>query len=252
MNDIENAVTSNSERTETANVTTDENGVQIISVPNPSREEMQTLCENIREKFPMDVITKPVNFNFKKTKDKETGVEIDRQTVQLAVPYLSVQGLIKILEGGESKELDLVMESLETPINVAAREMLNEDINLNATTFPVEKLSWAAIANMPKAQRRGGGIPKETWEGFAEDYLAIMPGVTGKTIEQVHNMAKLLIAKLGPVKTNEPVLKLCVEQLGIYASNSPNAEDYQECVEFLLTKAETFLNVSEAELLANL
>ena len=45
------------------------------------------------------------------------------------------------------------------------------------------------------------------------------------------------------------VLNLLVEQLAIYADNSANAEDFKECVEFLVNKADTFLNISPEELL---
>ena len=80
----------------------------------------------------------------------------------------------------------------------------------------------------------------------------MLPALTGKTVEQVTNAAKILQNKLAQVKTNEPVLQLLVEQLAIYAENSPNIEEYQECVAFLLNKADTFLNLSPEELLSNL
>jgi len=82
--------------------------------------------------------------------------------------------------------------------------------------------------------------------------VEVMPNATGKTVEQCTNAAKILQSKLGAVRTNEPVLTLLVEQLAVYADKSSNAEEYQECVAFLLQKAETFLNVTDEELLSNL
>ena len=61
----------------------------------------------------------------------------------------------------------------------------------NAATFPIDKLSWDFISNMPKAQRSGGGIAKEVWEEFGKDYISVMPDVTGKKVEQVTKAAKL-------------------------------------------------------------
>ena len=52
--------------------------------------------------------------------------------------------------------------------------------------------------------------------------------------------------------TAEPVLKLLISQLTVYMEASAAAEEYAECVEFLLNKAETYLNVKDEELLANL
>lgn len=223
----------------------------VISVQNPTPEEMKTLCDNIKVNYDFLVNTQPVEFKFKKSKDKDTGIETIRKPVQLAVPYPSIEGIIAILENG-GKGLELMVDAIETVINSAARELLSDNLDLNAATFPVEKLSWEHIAHIPKAQRRGGGIPKETWELFAQDYVAVMPSVTGKTVEQVSNAAKILQGKLSQVKTNAPVLQLLVEQLAVYTENSTNIEEYQECVAFLVEKADLLLNVSEEELLANL
>lgn len=233
------------------NEATQQDSVKLIEVDNPSAEEMAGITEQITANFDFDVNTKPTRFNFKKSTDKDTGIETIRSPVELAIPYPSVQGIVAILEAG-GKQLELLMDAVESVVNGAARELLYDDVTLNAATFPVDKISWDAISKIPKAQRRGGGIPKETWEDFAKDYCAVMPEVTGKTPDQIANMAKILTQKLNPVKTNEPVLNLVVEQLALYLDESANAADFQECVEFLLNKADTFLNVSPEDLLANL
>ena len=226
-------------------------GPVTIVATNPSPEEMVALCENIRVNHDFKVDVKPVKFNFKKQKDKDTGIETIREAVELAIAFPSVEGIIAILEAG-GKQLELLQDAVEGVITGVARDIIAEDTGINASNFPIDKISWDSIANMPKAQRRGGGIPKEVWEGFAQDYTEVMPEATGKSVEQITNAAKILAAKLTAVRTNEPVLELLVEQLAIYADNSPNIEEYKECVEFLLNKAETFLNVSPEELLANL
>lgn len=223
----------------------------VISVQNPSTEEMTGILESIKVNYDFSVTTKPVSFNFKKSKDKVTGIETIREAVQLAIPYPSMDGIVNILEKG-GKGLELLVEAIENVVNAASRDLLYDDVTLNAATFPVDKVSWEFIANLPKAQRRGGGIPKETWEGFAQDYMEVMPEITGKTVEQIGNAAKILVSKLTQVRTNEPVLTLLVAQLAVYTENSPNIGEYEDCVAFLVNKAETFLNVSPEELLANL
>ena len=224
---------------------------QVVEVKNPSEEEMKAILEHVKVNYNFDVDVKPVTFNFKKSLDKETGIETIRKPVNLAIPYPSVQGIIAILEKG-GKELELLIEVMEFTVNNEARNILYDDLTLTAATFPVDKISWEAIANLPKAQRRGGGIAKEIWEAFAQDYTEVMPAATGKTVEQVANAAKILLSKLTQVRTNEPVLQLLIEQLAVYAEASPNIEEYQDCVAFLLNKAEAYLNLSPEELLANL
>lgn len=227
------------------------NGPEVIPAVNPTQEELAALCENIKVNHNFKVDVKGVKFNFKKSKDKDTGIETVREAVTLAVPYPSIEGIISILEAG-GKQLELLQDAVEGVINTAARDIIAENTSINAGNFPIDKITWEAIANMPKAQRRGGGIPKETWDEFAQDYCEVMPEATGKSPEQVANMSKILLNKLANIKTNEPVLQLVVEQLAIYAENTTSLEDYKECVDFLLNKADTFLNVSEEELLANL
>lgn len=196
-----------------------------------------------------------VKFNFRKvvTKDEATGIETEnkRPTVALELPLVSVEGAVKIFEAG-GKQLELMIEAMREVQISRARELVNEKEDINAANFPYDQLTWEAIANLPKAERRGGGIPKETWEDFAKDYISVMPAVTGKSAEQVANAAKILINKFQLVKTNKPVLKLLKEQLTIYVNNSQRAEDFGECVQFLVEKADTFLNLDDAALMANL
>lgn len=224
---------------------------QVIAVENPSKEEMVELLKNIKVGYNFDVNVKPTLFRFKKSTDKETGINTERHPVELAIPYPSVQGIMTILKEG-GKQLELLQEAIESVVNAQARELLYEDTKLTAATFPVEKLSWEYIANIPKAQRRGGGIPKETWEDFIKDYIAVMPAATGKSVDQISNAARILQNRLNPVKTNEPALQLLVGQLAVYMETSQSAEDYSECVEFLLDKANNYLNMSEEDLIANL
>jgi len=194
---------------------------------------------------------KPVKFFFKKVVDKETKEEFKRPTVELDLPVLSVEGLIEIITQG-GKGLELLIDAAAEVIISQARSIVNDKEDITQTVFPFDKISWDYIANLPKAERRGGGIGKETWESFSDDYIAVMPSVTGKSAEQIANASKILMNKFNLVKTNKPVLRLLKEQLTIYLNSSPNAETYQECVEFLANKADTLLNMDEAQLLANL
>lgn len=225
--------------------------VQEISVNNPTPEEMAELLKDIKINYDFAVDVKQTQFNFKKSVDKESGIETIRHPVILGIPYPSVEGIVAILEKG-GKGLDLLQEAMADVVNKAARDLLYEDTSLTAATFPVDKVSWEHIANLPKAARRGGGIPKEVWEAFFEDYLSVMPEATGKTVPQVANMVKIFGNRLNTVKTVEAVLQLVVEQLGIYVGVTENGEDYEECVAFLLDKAETYLNLTDEELLSNL
>ena len=193
----------------------------------------------------------PVKFNFRKVKDEATGIETKRPTLELELPLITVEGIVKEFEKG-GKSLDYIVEVMRDAIIGRARELINDNESITQETFPFAELAWEKIANLPKAERRGGGIPKEMWEEFAKDYVAVMPGATGKTADQIANAAKILLNKFQSCKTNKPVLKLLKDQIGIYANTSGNAETFSDCIQFLVEKADTFLNMSDADLLANL
>jgi len=152
----------------------------VIVATNPTAEEMQAMCSDLAVNYNFQVDVKPSRFNFKKQVDKDTGIETTRQAVEIPLPVPSVEGIVAILKEG-GKQLDLLMDAVEGIVQAAAREIISEDTSINASNFPFGKISWEAISNMPKAQRRGGGIPKETWEDFMADYITVMPGITGKT-----------------------------------------------------------------------
>lgn len=206
----------------------------------------------IKANFNNQVDVKEFKFHFKKVKDEATGLESKRPTVELSLPIPSFEGIVAILESGNEKQQSLLLEAVQSIVLDRAREIVNEKEDISQDNFPLEQLSWESISNLPKAERRGGGISKETWDEFVKDYIAVMPSVTGKNAEQVGNAAKILLNKFQAVKTNKPVISLLKTQIGIYINNTPNAEAFQECYEFLVNKADTLLAADEAALLANL
>lgn len=238
MSDIQNAVQE-----------TGLTGAQEVAAETQVPVDQSELHRKIVAQFDAKVDTKDFKFNFKTDK---TGVK--RPTVDLKLPVPSVEGIIYILEHAtdEPKQFELLMDAVYEVISDQARSMVNENEAINQDNFPLAKVTWDAIANMPRAERRGGGIGKETWEEFAADYIEVMPAATNKTAEQVGNAAKLLVAKFNPVKTNKPVITALKDYLGIYVNVSPNAETYLPCVEFLKEKAEKLLNVSDEDMLASL
>lgn len=187
-------------------------------------------------------------FSFRTVKDEATGLTSKRPTVELSLPLLSIEGIVAALQAG-GKQLDLIVEAVRQIQLDRAREIVNEKEDITADNFPYEELAWEKIANLPKAERRGGGIPKETWEDFIKDYIAVMPAATGKTIDQVTNASKLLLNKFQTVKTNKPVLKLLKDQIAIYVTNSAQAESFSDCVNFLVEKADALLSQDEAAML---
>lgn len=202
----------------------------------------QTIVPNFDNK----VDVKEYKFNFKTTKDKETGEEYKRPSIELKLPVPSVEGLVDIYNAG-GKPLELLQEAVAAIIIAQARSILNDNETMTADNFPVDQCTWDFIANMPEAEKRGRGIAQELWDGFTADYIATMPGLAGKTAEQVTLAATLFAKKLAPVKTNKKALQKLREQLTIYANGSASAEQYIDCIKFLDDKINMLLNAETAK-----
>ena len=220
-----------------------------MSYDNDTNSEVAQATEQatIHANFDNTVDKKEFKFHFKK--NVELGIK--RPSVELNLPVPSVEGLIAIIQAG-GKGLELLQEAATSIVYEQARSIVNEKEDINQDNFPLDQVTWDFIASIPPKERRGGGIPKETWEEFATDYIAVMPAVTGKTAEQVGNAAKILLNKFSAVKTQKPVLKLLKEQLALYITSTSNAETFADCVEFLNNKADTLLAQDESSLVANL
>jgi hypothetical protein len=212
----------------------------IVAVPHdPNIEKVET-------KF---------NFRTVKVKDDITGQEVEskRAPLTLVLPLVSVEGAIAAFNASE-KQRDLIIEAMRRMQLEAARSIINDDekAELTEENFPYQLISWEAIANMPKASRRGSGIAKEVWEAFGQDYAAVMPAATGKDAGKIANAVKLLLGKFNSIKSNKPVIEMLKGQLAIYINASPNAEAFMDCYEALTAKATELLLADDAALMDNL
>ena len=201
-----------------------------------------TVVANVNEAIEL----KEMKFRFKKDK-----MGNQRPTVELKnVPVPNENYVITILEKG-GKELKLLLEVMAGTVRSAAAAIVSDDEKITAENFPMEKVSWEAIANQERAER--ATISQETWESFAKEYLEIMPALTGKTPDQLGNAIQVYLKKFAIVKTNKPVLSKLRDQLTIFVENTKNGEDFADILELLQGKLELYLNSNDVELLvANL
>lgn len=207
------------------------------------------------------------DFKFRFKKDK---LGNQRPTVEIKAGVPSVEGIISILEkGGKGLELlqdalyDVVRSAIANDVaddekfaqatadtatltlkEVTGKDAAGKEIVVE-TTLP--KYSWEAIANQPREDRRASLIPEETWTDFAKSYQAIMPGVTGKSAEAVANATVVYLKKFSIVKSNKEVLSKLKDQLALYVENAKDAEQFQEVIDLLLKKVDTYLGANEVE-----
>lgn len=194
---------------------------------------------------------KEAKFSFRSVKDKETGVETKRATVELSkLPVPSVEGVVAILEAG-GKQLDLLMEAVTNVILDRARDVINDSEAITSDTFDYATVDWNTIANLEKEDRRSG-ISKETWEEFATDYVEIMPAVSNASKEQCANAAKIFVGKFASIKSKKDVIEKLKVRLSLYAESSPKSTQFAEVVDFLFKKADKLISAKEESLEDNL
>ena len=208
----------------------------------------------ITPNFDNKVEVKPFKFNFKSVVDEATGLKSKRPTVEIALPVPSVEGLVSAIEAGGT-QLSLLLEAAENIILARAREIINDKEDISQENFPYTDISWETIANMPAAEKRGRGIPKEVWDDFAVDYIATMPALTGKTEKQIAAAAEILLDKFNKLKANrdyKKIVRLLMDQLAIYMNNTSNAEQFMDCVTFLTDKGNRILTTEDVSILESL
>lgn len=175
-------------------------------------------------------------FKYRFKKDK---LGNQRATVVMQAPVPSAEGIVKMLQEGDAKQFDLVQESLYNTVRDVLGGFVSED-GFDAEKFDITKLFWAAIASMPKEDRRSSTIPEELWTGFVADYCAVMPSVSGKTADQVKNATEVFVKKMAPVKTNKKLTEKLKEQLALYSAQ-PSAEAYSDILDLLVRRCDTYL-----------
>lgn len=189
-------------------------------------------------------------FKFRKSKDKETGVETSRENILLNVPVPSIEGIVDILENGDSrpKELELLLSAVHNVVIDSIKDALAEDTTLTAENFPLAKYTFAEIANAPESERSGRGLDKELLQAFAADYIEVMPAASGKEVKVVEKQAAIMLQRFTPIRNHaqkEQIIEGFKNALNLYVNATENLEDFAGVVDYLqkrldsLAKAET-------------
>jgi hypothetical protein len=191
-------------------------------------------------------------FTFKKQKvTNEEGVEVKRPPVVLLVPIPTWEGLVDAMSS-DAKVAAFVLDLCEEAIKDQVREQLGDNerpVNSQAE-LDTTKLSLSYIANLPKSERTGGGISKDTWVEWEKDYVEVMKELRGE--EKAARAGKLFVGRFSQVKTDKQALKFLREQLQIWAERTTNAEDFVEVYSYLDNRANDLLTKDNVSQLANL
>jgi hypothetical protein len=168
---------------------------------------------------------------------------IRRASVYYQPPYLTADDIRQIANGDDPKQLELLIEAANDIIDNQVRKQLDEQPNykeVDVNLIDRSKLTWAYIANMPRAERVSNTISEETWEAFKADYVQVMVPVTGKPEQVVHNAAKIIAAEFKPVRDNKDKLAVLETYLDTWFANTERAADFASLYERLSKKVKDY------------
>ena len=210
---------------------------------------------------------KEISFHFRKDKEieeKNPAVKgkTKRTTFKMNVPLLTKAGLIAALQA-DDKSTELALEKANDAIIDRLRGMINDKvendifnietgkyaIDLKATDFDLNDLSFLKIALLPKSER-GSGIPKEAWAGFVADYkevmaspeaIAMLPDKKARAPEILEKHGVILGGKFNAVRSRKDVIGQMLGFLDVWVQVSPNADEHLQCYEHLKAKGDALL-----------
>lgn len=158
-------------------------------------------------------------FSFRKV--KESGYKRPNVSVQFEAP--TADGIVTLLQSGEEKTKALVVETIQGLLSSYIRSYVDQDLSFTQATLDglagEGKLSLDYLANLPKADRNV--LSKEDLEKFAEDYITVMPGITGKPVDRVQAAANLFVERFRRAAGDDTVLKILQDQLMVFAEHAP-------------------------------
>lgn len=204
----------------------------------------------VQANFDNTVDSATAKFNFRAVTDEATGVKTKRDTIELTYTRPSVEGLVQIFNSG-GKGLALLVEAVDDVILSRIRDVLTQNPAMTADTFDHTQITWEAISNLEKEDRRSG-IDKETWEEFAADYIEVITSITKTNKEQAAYTAKMFLTKFASLKNRKDTIGKLLVRLSMYAEASPNAEKFAECIDVLMKRAEKLIQAKEESLDSNL
>jgi hypothetical protein len=187
-------------------------------------------------------------FSFRKTKDETTGKEIPApEPIVTKVELLTLEDVVRLLQSGNQKVVDMVVDSLNAPILGYYRELI-DDLGIDkvrAEGIPAEKYTFETIAELPPASK--SMFDEETWNAFKEDYKTVIMEASQVDEKRATVGAEILAGRLNRVKGNLDALEQFKDRIMTWYSNSSKQEEMLKVYQYLLRRCEDFIVANQPE-----
>jgi hypothetical protein len=207
-----------------------------------------------------DAVLLKQSFHFKTEKLRNEKGEIvgegkKHPSVNLDLPVPTVAYLKQILAEPASfqKEVELLLSTLTDQVYRVARGQINDfrennkDGTVTQAALNYDKLSWAAIANMPKSER-GSSVPSdEEIKAFLDSYLTVMPQALNKKKEAIENHLLCFQGVFKKQRSQKDILEMFLNALAVYMTTvgEETAEEHIEVIEYFSNRLNKMLKSEE-------
>lgn len=153
------------------------------------------------------------------------GEKVQRAPVSLMMELPEVEDIIDYCNSEDPKVRDLAVSTIRSVILSHVKGFVDDNESFCQESYDgllaEGVVTFEAIANLPKADRNQ--VTKAELEAFAESYIAVMPELTGKSVEKVSAAAALFVERFRRCAGEVGVLEILAGQLGIYAESDAAA-----------------------------
>lgn len=203
---------------------------------------------------------KALKFHFKTEKIRDDkGVVVGEgkkhPSVDLPLPIPTTATLATFLASAAQfpKEVELLLSAVTDQIYNIARQQINaarentKDLVVSAATLDFAKLSWTAIANMPKSERASIVPADEDVLAFLEVYKQVMPAATGKDAAKIAVHCDIIKDAFKKVKSQRPMLEVFQNAFTIFVASVDEAtlEEHLAVVDYYKGRLDKLLASEE-------
>lgn len=187
-------------------------------------------------------------FGFRVTKNEE-GKEIPapEPIIRKDVQLLDVTDVVRLLQSGDQKVIDAVIDSLNSVVLGYYRDLI-ETIGIDevrANGIPAEKYSFELIANLPARSKTV--FEDAVWEEFKKDYLGVMVPAAGLTPDKAKVGGEILAGRLNKVRGNLVALNQFADRIKTWYANSSKQEEMLPVYQYLIGRCEDFIAANQPE-----
>lgn len=143
----------------------------------------------------------------------------------------------------DKSRLQLLEDAILSVFFEHAQTIANSDQELTTDTFPSDDLQWDSLSAMHSGSRWRRAALTTQMAALMDDYVIVMPVITGKAVERVNLAAMIMLSDFEQVTHDKKSIAIIRDQLVTYAEQAPNALQHIDAIAYLLYRIDVLLDL---------